>query len=149
MIPIPWRLVGYLAGAAALVMVLWWVQSRIRVSYQAEQQRDSAIASLTTFRESVARAARVAAAQRELDQKADAALNARMAALQAENEAIRRALTRLKATVETTDAQGHTRVAIDPDWWLCVSTFVTRDPADSAACEARSGAGSVPDPVGR
>ncbi len=151
MIPLPafsWRLAGILAGVAVIALALWWAQGRIRISYQAEQERDAAVANLASYQLAVETAARVAAAQLAADQKADAAMASRLTALQAENEALRRALARIPSTVEKPDANGVPRLAVAGDWWLCVGTFVSRDPADVAACKARSGVAGVPDAVG-
>lgn len=149
MIGIPWKLIGIAAGALALTAILWWVQARIRVSYQAEQQRDAAIANLSSYQASVETAARLAAVQQAADQKADAALASRMDALQADNEALRRAVSRIPSTVEKPDANGVPRLAISGDWWLCRSSQLTRDAADAAACKARAGAAGLPDSISR
>lgn len=47
---IPWRLIGILVGVGLLAAALWWVTNRIRVSYEAEAQRDAARAELVTER---------------------------------------------------------------------------------------------------
>lgn len=141
---IPWKLLGYGIAALALAAVLWWVSSRIRVSYQAEQERDAAVANLAGYRESVETQARVAAAQQIKDQKNDAALTSRLAALEADSAALHRALMSIASTVERTDANGVRRLAINPDWWLCHSSELTRDAADAAACKAHSSDGDVP-----
>lgn len=146
---IPWRLIGIGAAALVLAAVLWWVQARIRVSYQAEQERDTAIASLSAYQASVETAARVAAAQQLSDQKADAALVARLGSLESDNEALRRALARIPSTTEKPDANGVPRLAIAADWWLCRSSQLTHDPADVAACAARAGVAGVPNAVSR
>lgn len=48
---IPWKLIGTIAAALVLAAVLWWVGNRIRVSYEAEAERDQAKAELKTERE--------------------------------------------------------------------------------------------------
>lgn len=149
MIPIPWKLVGAAVGVALLAAILWWVQARIRVSYQAEQERDAAVANHTAYKSLVEGAATRAAARMELDALADADMNAKIEALDDERRRLAAAVSSIKPTVEKPDANGVPRVAIDPRWWLCVSTFVTRDPADAAACEADPSTGSLQNPVSR
>jgi hypothetical protein len=146
---IPWRLIGYGVAALVILSVLWWLQSRIRISYQAEHRAKAAETNLANYRRSVETQARVAHAQQIEDQKKDAALTAHLAALEADNAAIRRALLRMSSTVEKPDAEGVPRLSVNPDAWLCVSTFVSRDAADRAACEARAGTGRVPDAISR
>lgn len=48
---IPWKLIGIVAAAALLTWAGVWVTHRIQVSYQAELERDAALADLTTERE--------------------------------------------------------------------------------------------------
>lgn len=45
------KVIGYLLAAAALAGALWWVGNRIRVSYEAELERDAARAELKQERE--------------------------------------------------------------------------------------------------
>lgn len=145
--PIPWRLIGYAAAALVLVLSLLWVGKRIRVSYQAEQERDTAVANLATYRNAVETAARVAAAQKAKDEAADAAMSTAMDRIRNDNDKLRGLIARLSSTVERTDAQGTHSLAVSANWWLCVSTAVSRDPTDTAACEANAGPSGVPDPI--
>lgn len=144
---IPWRLVGACVAVGLLVWGALWLGRRVRISYQAEEQRDAAIANLDAYRASVEAAARVAAAQLAKDRAADAALTARIADLQFELETLRRALARIPATVEKPDANGVPRLAIHPDRWLCWAAQLGRHPADIAACQARAGDGEMQDPI--
>lgn len=146
---IPWKLIGIVAGAAAIVAVLWWTQSRIRISYQAEQQRDAAIATHAAYKAAVQEGAAVWAAKFQRDQEADVALNTEVERLEDERASLDRATDTKKPSVEKTDANGVTRLSINPDWWLCVSTYVSRIPADAAACEADPSIGSLPNAVSR
>ena len=145
---IPWGLVARAAAVLGFLLVLWWVVGRIRVSYTAEKERDIAVSNLGKYRARVQVQARRFAKQQAVDQKADEALTSRLNKLQDENDHLKRVISRMATTVETTDAQGNRRISINPDLWLCVSTFVSRDAADIAACEARSGASGLPGTVG-
>ncbi len=138
------RLIAYGLAGVALVAILWWVQSRIRVSYQAEQQRDAAVANLATFRRSVEQEARRAAEQQAVDRKEDQALTARLDALRGENEALSRALRRAASTVER-PREGTTCPVISHHWGVCFAASIGRDPADVAACKAGAGDAGVPD----
>lgn len=149
MIPITWKLAGAAIGVGLLVWAGLWITGRIRVSYQAEQERDAAVANHAAYKTLVEGAAARAAARMELDALADADLASRIDALDDERRRLAAAVSSIKPTVEKPDENGVPRVAIDPRWWLCVSTFVTRDPADAAACEADPGTGSLPNPVSR
>lgn len=48
---IPWKLIGTITAGLVLAAVLWWIGNRIRVSYEAEAERDQARAELKTERE--------------------------------------------------------------------------------------------------
>lgn len=146
---IPWKLIGIVAGAAAVAAILWWTQSRIRISYQAEQQRDASIATHAAYKAAVQEGAAVWTAKFQRDHEADVALNTEVERLETERASLDRATDTKKPSVEKTDANGVTRLSINPDWWLCVSTFVSRIPADAAACEADPSTGSLPNPVSR
>ena len=144
---IPWRLIGVLVAVGLLAWGAMWTVGRIRVSYQAEQERDTAIANHAAYVTEAERKATAATAQQAKDQAADAKTAAKLELLATEVDRLRRAIAGIKPTVEKTDENGRTRVAVRDDWWLCVTTFVTRDAADTATCEARAGASGVPDPV--
>lgn len=144
---IPWRLIGALVAVGLLAWGAMWTVGRIRVSYQAEQERDTAIANHKAYVTEAERKAEAATEQQAKDQAADKVTAERLDKLADEVGRLRRAIAGIKPTVEKTDASGNPRTAINPDYWLCVSTYVTRDAADTAACEARAGASGVPDPV--
>lgn len=146
---IPWRLIGIVAAAALLAWAGIWVTGRIRVSYQAELERDTAIATHADYKAKAEKAAAEASALAERDALFDANTAARIEALEGQRDRLARMLARINPVAETHDANGNPTVAINPDWWLCLSTHVTRDPADAVACEARAGAAGVPDPVSR
>jgi uncharacterized membrane-anchored protein len=151
-IPLPafsWKLVAKIAAVLAVLLVLWWVQSRIRVSYQAEAERDAISATHAAYKAMAQAMAAAAAKRMEADAAADKAHTARVDVLNTENEGLRRLLAGTPATVESSDANGNRRVAINPCWWLRVSGFVTRDPASTAPCEAGSSAGGLPSTVSR
>lgn len=139
--PIPWKLIGYLAAAAALAGILWWVQGRIRVSYQAELERDAAIATHRTYVDAVQASAAIAAGKLERDQQNDVEFAGRITALENDNAELSRILAGTPASVEVVDDQGKHRVAINPDWWLCLSAGLSRDAADVAACKTSAGDG--------
>jgi hypothetical protein len=145
---VPWGLVAKAGAIISLVLLLAWVGHRVKVSYRAEAERDHARAEFVSYRNAVEAQAKRDAAQRAKDQAGDQALTSRVASLQADNEALRRAASRVPATVEKPDAHGNTSVAVNPDWMLCrISATLGHDPADVAACKARAGDGSVPNPV--
>jgi hypothetical protein len=48
---VPWRLVGALVGVGLLAWGALWLAGRVRISYQAEIERDTARAELKTERE--------------------------------------------------------------------------------------------------
>lgn len=146
---IPWGLIAKGGAVLALVLALWWIQSRVRISYKAEHERDAAVLNLANYRASIETRDRIAAAQQAADQKADAELTSRLVALQADNEALRRSIARVAATVEKPDANGVPRLAVNPMWWVCLSTAVSRDAADTAACQARASTGELPNAIGR
>jgi hypothetical protein len=144
MIPnIPWKLIGYGLAALAVVGILWWLQSRIRISYQAEQERDAAIEQHQSYKAAVQASAAVVAGKLARDQQDDADHSAKIEQLDAEADRLRAAASKPKPTVETTDENGVARVSINPVWWLCNSALLSGDPADTAACEARSGSAAV------
>jgi hypothetical protein len=144
---IPYRLIAYGAAAIALIAILWWVQARIRVSYQAEQERDAAVANLSAYQRAVETNARLAALKQAEDQAADAAMSRRVDALRNDNDKLRATLALLRTTVERTDANGNRSAAVSGLYWLCVGTAVSRDPTDTAACQAGTGPAGVPDPI--
>jgi hypothetical protein len=148
-IPTPWRLIGIGVGVLVLLASLWWVQARIRVSYQAEQERDQAVAQHKAYRESVQAMAARTAQRMELDGIADTETAQRIESLEAESLRLAASLDRIPATVETPNENGTPRVSINPRWWLCLSNHVVRDPATTAACEAGSGDASLPAAVSR
>jgi hypothetical protein len=147
MTTISWRLIGVVVAVGLLVWGAMWTVGRIRVSYQAEQERDAAIENHKAYAAEAERKNAAATKQGTVDGAADTKTAQRIESLNSELADIRRLLAGMKPTVETQDAEGKTRVAISGDWWLCTSTFVTRDPADTATCEARAGARGVPNAV--
>lgn len=152
MIPLaglPWRLIAKGVGILLVVAGLWWAQARIRVSYQAEHERDAAIEQHAAYREAVQASAIRAVARMEIDAAADAETADRIEKLESEAAGLRLAASRIPSTVEKPDAKGVPRLAINGPWWLCVSSHLTRDAADVSACEAGSGVAGVPDAVRR
>jgi hypothetical protein len=145
----PWKLAAGVAAAAVVAAVLWWAQARIRVSYQAEQERDAIAEQFGGYRELVESNAIRASARMELDGKADAETAVRIENLEVERARLARAVARIPSTVEVPDENGRPVLRIAGDWWLCVSAFVSRDAADAAACEALAGAAGVPNAVSR
>lgn len=142
MAAVPWRLIGTVVGVALIAGFLWWAQGRIRISYIAERERDTAIATHASYKELVTANAIRAIARMERDQTDDAAMAARITQLTNENAELARLAAGVPATVEKPDANGVPRLAINDLWWLCNSAILTRDPADAAACKARAGAGA-------
>lgn len=141
--PIPWKLIGYVAAAAVVMTILWWTQSRIRVSYQAELERDNERAEYVAYRDAVQASAAIAAGKLERDQHDDAEHGARITELQNANAELSRILAGTPASVEVVDDQGNHRVAINAPWWLCNSARFTRDAADVVACKASPGNGEA------
>jgi hypothetical protein len=92
MIPLPafsWKLVAKIAAVLAVLLVLWWVQARIRVSYQAEAERDAAKAALTQYEAAVAEREKKATAERARAALRSAGLAVTLAKVSGEIEALR------------------------------------------------------------
>lgn len=140
---IPWKLIGYGVAALAVVGILWWLQSRIRISYQAEERLEAKTAEHDAYKAAVQASAEVVAGKLARDQQDDADAAAKLETLDAEADLLRAAASRPKPTVEKPDENGVPRLSINPVWWLCQSALLSGDPADAAACEARSGSAAV------
>jgi hypothetical protein len=92
MIPLPafsWKLVAKIAAVVAVLLILWWVQSRIRVSYQAEAERDAAKAALTQYEAAVTAREKQAAAERARAALRSAGLAVTVAKASGEIDALR------------------------------------------------------------
>ena len=144
------RLIAYAVVGLVAAGFLWWLVATVKKAERvdaAEAAAKQAVANLDNYRARVEEQARKDAEQLERDRRRDQVLTSTLAALQDDNEALRRAVSRLASTVEKPDANGVPRLAINPDWMLCaVSAPLGRDPADIAACETRAGDGGVSNP---
>jgi hypothetical protein len=115
---IPRRLIGVGVGVLALAGVLWWAQGRIRVSYQAELERDAAKSELKAEREQ--NAANIGAIAQDIaDREVDAGkLFGRLDEINARFDGLQLNLPPPAALVQRSEVPGEPcpRVGISPDF---------------------------------
>jgi hypothetical protein len=142
---IPWRLIGIVAGVLALLVICKVVAGKFEDAAKYKETK----AEYAGYRELVQANAVRAVERYQRDAAADDTAAKRIEALEAERARLAAAVGRINPTVERPDENGVTRVSVNPDWWVCVSNHVRRNPADTAACEALAIAGRVPDAIRR
>ena len=141
------KLYLYIAAALILSGLLWgavhiWNKAQERDAF--EQRAIAAEREKVKLAEGFADSVKQFAEQQAKDQEADTALAARITALEGVAADLKRAASRVPATVEKVDDKGIRRAAINPDWWLCQSAILSGDATDAAACQTRAEHGSVP-----
>jgi hypothetical protein len=134
---IPWRLVGALAGAALILWAAWWVTNRIRISYQAELERDAAQAELKTEREQ--NAANIGAIAQDIaDRESDAGkFFGRFDAIEARFDGLQLNMPQPAALVQKAEVPGEPcpRVGVSSDFVGVFNSASTE--AGSAEAKAR------------
>lgn len=144
------RLVGYGLALAAIAGAVWWLAATIKKANERDQaiaERKQVEGEFAGYRELVQTSAIRYVAQLERDAGGDRELAQKLEQLETENAHLRWLASLPPAVVEVSDENGKPSARIAADWWLCLSTLVSRDAADIAACEARAGARGLRDAV--
>ena len=135
------KLAIYLLAGLALVGLFAAASHTIKKASRAEAAElalETTKAAHTAYVERTVKALEEFTRQAQADRASDTALTARITALEGVAADLRRAARALPATTEKPNAQGVVTTRINADWGLCYFAFLSGDPTDSAACQARA-----------